>query len=645
MSEDGYQEAQQRISQAHADGADVLNLSDLGLERLPPEIAQLTTLTGLNLDNNRLTSLPSEIGGLQRLERLDADGNRLTTLPSAIGELTALETLYLQKNRLISLPPEIASLTALRTLYLSNNQLTDLPPEIASLSALRTLFLDGNQLTDPPPEIASLTALQSLDLSNNQLTDLPPEIASLNALQTLSLNNNQLTDLPPVIASLTALQELHLNNNQLTDLPPEIPSLSALQSLRLEGNRLASLPAQIGELRSLEVREGEVRNPFAEPGLFIARNPLPVPYPRLIAPGQPAATRNVLAWLRGELDPASLPPVSDEAEPDAPGDLPSQEARPYVEIGPDGQIDFPPPEALDAEGNNLRQLRRLHPSLRDLARELIRSLPKDNIQHPALQRRCDAYLTQIDRPLEEVDFNRLYFEGIRLDRARDRDRDLVRIRELAPLPEEAAEALDSLLDAHGAFIMATAVGQEALPAQADYEATPADRRLQQAEAQAATRAILAEEGISISPRLRDAAEAAAEGIGQGSNPIRSGTADTALLRNLTAAVVASAACGAPALLGFLAAGPAGTIVGGAAALPIYKALENTKIFQAARGYFTARIDRLTEVEARRLLISLARAHAAGERIASALRPLSSRQGFGWLGQWLDRLRKAPADQP
>jgi hypothetical protein len=41
--------------------------------------------------------------------------------------------------------------------------------------------------------------------------------------------------------------------------------------------------------------------------LELGGNPLPDPYPALLAPGEPQATQNVLAWLRGELDPAILP--------------------------------------------------------------------------------------------------------------------------------------------------------------------------------------------------------------------------------------------------------------------------------------------------------------------------------------------------
>ncbi len=168
---------------------------------------------------------------LQKIEKVARDGateldlshNQLTTLPPEIAELTSLTTLNLWDNQLTTLPPEIAELTSLTTLHLSRNQLTTLPPEIAELTSLTTLDLTGNQLTTLPPEIAELTSLTTLNLWGNQLTTLPPEIAELTSLTTLNLWGNQLTTFPPEIAELTSLTELDLRDNPLP-IPPEISS-------------------------------------------------------------------------------------------------------------------------------------------------------------------------------------------------------------------------------------------------------------------------------------------------------------------------------------------------------------------------------------------------------------------------------------
>lgn len=129
-----------------------LFIYEAGLNRLAPEIGQLTALTALDLSANKLMELPAEIG-----------------------QLPVLSVLWLDDNQLTELPPEIGRLSALTALYLENNQLTRLLAEIGRLSTLRYLSLYGNQLTDIPGEISRLTALTELGLSANKLKTLPPE--------------------------------------------------------------------------------------------------------------------------------------------------------------------------------------------------------------------------------------------------------------------------------------------------------------------------------------------------------------------------------------------------------------------------------------------------------------------------------------
>ena len=87
---------------------------------------------------------------------LDFSGQELTTLPPEIGQLTNLTGLYLNKNQLTALPPEIGQLINLTGLYLNKNQLTALTPEIGQLKNLAHLSLGRNQLTVLP----LLTVLQ-----------------------------------------------------------------------------------------------------------------------------------------------------------------------------------------------------------------------------------------------------------------------------------------------------------------------------------------------------------------------------------------------------------------------------------------------------------------------------------------------------
>ena len=58
------------IEQTVRDRLTELDLSNEGIESLPPEIANLRNLTRLKLNGNRISSLPPEIGDLQSLAEL-----------------------------------------------------------------------------------------------------------------------------------------------------------------------------------------------------------------------------------------------------------------------------------------------------------------------------------------------------------------------------------------------------------------------------------------------------------------------------------------------------------------------------------------------------------------------------------------------
>lgn len=182
--ETGYQEALRRIEKCRKkrEKDTLLDLRNLSLKSLPPEIGELSALTELRLWGNQLTSLPLEIGQLSALLLLPIGRNELTSLPPEIGKLSALTVLDLQDNQLTSLPLEIGQLSALTELNLRGNKLTSLPLELGQLTALTRLNLGGNELTSLPPEIGQLAALTLLNLGGNELTSLPPDLQKLKKL-------------------------------------------------------------------------------------------------------------------------------------------------------------------------------------------------------------------------------------------------------------------------------------------------------------------------------------------------------------------------------------------------------------------------------------------------------------------------------
>ncbi len=154
-AKDAYQEALDRIEECRREGKQgtLLDLCELGLTQVPPEIGQLAALTQLHLQRNQLTSLPPEIG-----------------------QLAALTQLYLQRNQLTSLPPEIGQLAALTGLYLEDNSLTELPPEMGDLKCLVLLILEDNALRGLPESLKGLKKLKELTLHGNEALGLPVEL-------------------------------------------------------------------------------------------------------------------------------------------------------------------------------------------------------------------------------------------------------------------------------------------------------------------------------------------------------------------------------------------------------------------------------------------------------------------------------------
>ncbi|GEM_PF-1028930 len=257
LNDPNYIKVYYRIMEAKATQATELDLSELSLIWLPPEIGNLSYLEKLYLKDNQLSKLPPEIGNLVNLEVLSLWRNRLSTLPSQIGHLINLQKLSAFSNQLSELPPEIGNLVNLLELSLWRNRLSTLPSQIGYLTNLRVLNLRDNQLSELPPEIGNLINLSELSLWNNNLKKLSPSIYNLTNLQVLNLRDNQLSKLPPQVRKLTSLRHLNLSSNQLTELPTEIENLANLEVLYLENNELNDLPLEIGKLSKLRYIEVE----------------------------------------------------------------------------------------------------------------------------------------------------------------------------------------------------------------------------------------------------------------------------------------------------------------------------------------------------------------------------------------------------
>ncbi|MEG3987745.1 leucine-rich repeat domain-containing protein, partial [Microcoleus sp. S28C3] len=155
------EEAVRRIHRAAEEKLTQLDLSELGLEELSPEIGKCTQLETLLL------------GGKFDEEKIEWVGNKLTEFPDAVLQLTNLKILNLGGNQITAIPEAIWQLSNLTQLDLRGNQITAIPEELCQLSNLTQLDLRDNQITSIPEELCQLSNLTQLDLRDNQITSIP----------------------------------------------------------------------------------------------------------------------------------------------------------------------------------------------------------------------------------------------------------------------------------------------------------------------------------------------------------------------------------------------------------------------------------------------------------------------------------------
>jgi hypothetical protein len=167
--------ARQRIKLAKETNSTTLNLLRLGLNNLPVELFELSSLTQLNLWNNKLINIPKEIGQLTSLTELDLSSNQLVDIPKEIGQLRSLTTLNLNNNQLVNIPKEIGQLSSLTKLCLSYNKLVAIHKEIGQLNSLTKLDLWDNQLTSLPIELIQLRQAR-IFYSCNPIEYIPPNL-------------------------------------------------------------------------------------------------------------------------------------------------------------------------------------------------------------------------------------------------------------------------------------------------------------------------------------------------------------------------------------------------------------------------------------------------------------------------------------
>jgi hypothetical protein len=245
-----------------------LDVSNSGLEELPPEVGQLHELIRLDASHNNLTRLPPELAELKKLSALIlSDNPGLRRIPPDVFSLSDLTVLDVAGSNLEEVSPEIQALSKLNRLHVPRNQLKRLPPEVGQLGRLKSLLLSRNdKLTALPKEIGKLHELEELHISNCALKNLPPEIGELKKLQRLFASDNQLSELPEAIGQLQELKILDLSNNELKKLPGTIAGLSNLRELKLSGTSVIEQSPEITQLKRAGTRVSVGKELGKQPG-------------------------------------------------------------------------------------------------------------------------------------------------------------------------------------------------------------------------------------------------------------------------------------------------------------------------------------------------------------------------------------------
>lgn len=166
-----------------------LTLSHMGITVFPKCLLKLTNVDEMDLSRNQMQKLPPNIGDLSALKSLDLRGNMLEALPESIGNLAELTYLDLSNNRLTSagLPPTLGSLTNLISLNLGMNQLDALPPTLEALENLESLALFDNLFTEQPDVLTALSNLTNVNLERNPVTEEQDETKEKDPGDTLCL--------------------------------------------------------------------------------------------------------------------------------------------------------------------------------------------------------------------------------------------------------------------------------------------------------------------------------------------------------------------------------------------------------------------------------------------------------------------------
>jgi Leucine-rich repeat (LRR) protein len=184
----------------------------------------------VDLTGYEFEKIPNTIFNFNNLQLLQLSNVFLNKVSKKIGLLSNLEELYLTRNKIKELPEEIGNLKKLRVCILSNNQITNLPKNFYNLCNLELLNLSMNHLEIINDDIEKLKKLDFLYLRNNKLKYIPK---SIKYIKTIHIFDNSYENINNLSFECEYLQINNLNI-ELKNLPSSIKEIRLYLPMKID---------------------------------------------------------------------------------------------------------------------------------------------------------------------------------------------------------------------------------------------------------------------------------------------------------------------------------------------------------------------------------------------------------------------------
>ena len=258
-----YAEAKRRIKECRKKRGKKLDFSGLSLKEIPPEIAELETLTELDISGSYLKKIPAFIGKIKSLKKLSVGTNYSSVhdyerinliLPPALGNLHNLRSLTLSHG-ISEIPEWVWGLKNLEALSIYNECIETIPAAIAGLNKLKKLRISGGKITKLPDEIGKHLPLEALDLECPELKKLPDSFSNLTLMRYFRFARSKLTSVPDFICGWVNLISLDIQMEwtfqgpvaRLKNIPNNIGNLKNLINLNLSSTYITQIPDSLGD--------------------------------------------------------------------------------------------------------------------------------------------------------------------------------------------------------------------------------------------------------------------------------------------------------------------------------------------------------------------------------------------------------------